>query len=155
MGIGPFVIVADALPSKLQNKLLICNETKISKLWSLILVNHYFWHYNRVSTVHYSKKSCQYEIGIFSRFPTFFRIVNTLQHDSFSILFFDNSCWHHNRVSTILFYKSCKSVLKIHTVRKSQIMSKNSIFRKEAKLWIWIFVPKINQHLWLWYIEFY
>ena len=43
-----------------------------------------------------------------------------------------------------------------HTVRKSQIMSKNSIFRKKlTKLRIGIFVPKINQLLWLWYIDFY
>ena len=92
MGIGPFVIVADALPSKLQNKLVICNETKISKLWSLILVNHYFWHYNRVSTI--LKKNCQYEIGIFSRFPTFYRIVNTLHHTVQNLHFLSkNSTW--------------------------------------------------------------
>ena len=36
------------------------------------------------------------------------------------------------------------STLKIHTVRKSQILSKNSIFRKVSKLWIWIFMPKMN-----------
>ena len=32
----------------------------------------------------------------------------------------------------------------IHTVRKSQIQSKNSIFRKISKLWICFFVPKMN-----------
>ena len=35
----------------------------------------------------------------------------------------------------------------LHTVRKSQIVSKNSIFRKITKLWIWIFVPKMNDFL--------
>ena len=32
--------------------------------------------------------------------------------------------------------------------------SKLWIFRKIAKLWIWIFMPKINEFLWFWYIDF-
>ena len=35
-----------------------------------------------------------------------------------------------------------KKLILGHAVRKSQIVSKNSIFEKITKLWIWIFVPK-------------
>ena len=34
--------------------------------------------------------------------------------------------------------------LEVHTVRKSQIMSENSISKKAKKMWLWIFVPKTN-----------
>ena len=34
-----------------------------------------------------------------------------------------------------------------HTARKSQIVCKNSIFGKITKLWIWIYVPKINEFI--------
>ena len=39
------------------------------------------------------------------------------------------------------------SIGKYYTIRKSQIVSKNSIFRKTRKLLIWIFVPKIKELL--------
>ena len=35
-----------------------------------------------------------------------------------------------------------------HTVRKSEIVSKKSVFRKITKLWIWIFVPKNDGLFW-------
>ena len=46
-----------------------------------------------------------------------------------------------------------------HTVRKSEIVSKKSVFRKITKLWIWIFVPKNDGLFWfkniLFLSEFY
>ena len=42
----------------------------------------------------------------------------------------------------------------VHTVRKSKILSKKWIVRKMTKLWIWIFLPKINNLLRFLYIDF-
>ena len=54
---------------------------------------------------------------------------------------------HHD---VLYMYYSCYYIW-YHTVRKSQIVSKNSIFKKIAKSWIWIFVPKSNEVLWVLY----
>ena len=52
-------------------------------------------------------------------------------------------------------YDCCKwQPAYVHTVRKSKILSKKWIVRKMTKLWIWIFLPKINNLLRFLYIDF-
>ena len=91
----------------------------------------YFW----------EKTSINYNYSLLLTLNSLF--FSTLQLDwSFAVLF-TNSCYCYSAIQELLMSDQFGPV--IHTIRKSQIVSKNSIFRKRSKLWIWIFAPKLSK----------